>query len=154
MRSWPHAHCLAAGHGREVAALPVRVGFRSGASPSLSRLANASGRIEFISFLSHQLVMIASGLLRPSTLPLARQAASLQLRTSQRSDAMGTSTPLTEFGTCRTPAERSVSLSPLRVSKPRRFAYICLSVRLGIIPFVSSRPQSSSSSSSFSWSVF
>jgi hypothetical protein len=52
MRSCPYAHCSRRRSGREVAAAPFRVGFRSGLRLYLpSRLANASGRIEFIIFL-------------------------------------------------------------------------------------------------------
>src|SRR5271165_3377964 len=50
MHSCPCAHCLAAG---QVAKLPLSLSGRlpSWASPFLRRLANASGRIEFIIFL-------------------------------------------------------------------------------------------------------
>jgi hypothetical protein len=51
MHSCPCAHCAPRRSGREVAASLPRVGFRLGLRLFLRRLANASGRIEFIIFL-------------------------------------------------------------------------------------------------------
>src|ERR1700745_2165325 len=51
MHSVSHAHCLAAVRCHFVAVLPSRAAFRFGLRLFASRLANASGRIEFIIFL-------------------------------------------------------------------------------------------------------
>ena len=51
MHSACHAHCLAVVRCHFVAVLPSRAAFRFGLRRFASRLANASGRIEFIIFL-------------------------------------------------------------------------------------------------------